>query len=140
MPFGGGGATTGTSAGAERVVLASNKGQPPSGAAIFAGACANCHHKGGELPVSRPIELGLSTAVNAPEPTNLIHIVLGGVHPAPGERGPIMPGFSDALTDPQIIELLAYVRSQFSQQPAWPSTSNVLSEIRNSYEPAVGSP
>jgi mono/diheme cytochrome c family protein len=133
-------ATTGTRNGVEGVVLASNKDQSPSGAAIFAGACANCHHNGGDLPVSRPIELGLSTTVNAPDPTNLIHIVLGGLQPAPGERGPIMPGFSGALTDPQIVALVSYVRSQFSRQPAWPNVSNVLSEIRKGNESAAGSP
>jgi mono/diheme cytochrome c family protein len=141
MPLRGDGqATTGTGAGAERVVLASNKSQPPGGATTFAGACANCHHSGGDLPISRPIELGLSTPVNAPDPTNLIRIVLGGVHPAPGERGPIMPGFSGALTDPQIVALVSYVRSQFSREPAWPNVVSVLSEIRKGNKPAAGSP
>jgi mono/diheme cytochrome c family protein len=133
-------ATTGTRTGAEGAVLASTKDRSPGGAAIFAGACASCHHSGGGLPISRPIDLGLSTTVNAPDPTNLIHIVLGGLHPAPGERGPIMPGFSGALTDPQIVALASYVRSQFSRQPAWSNISSVLSEIRKGNKSAAGSP
>jgi mono/diheme cytochrome c family protein len=112
----------------------------PSGAVIFAGACASCHHSGGELPVSRPIELGLSTPVNAPDPAALLRIVLDGIHPSSGERGPIMPGFSGALTDPQITALVSHVRSQFSRQPAWPNIAAALTKVRQNKEPATEAP
>ena len=52
--------TTSTRAGAEPG-RTNDDSTAPSGAVIFLGACARCHHSGGELPVSRPIELGLST-------------------------------------------------------------------------------
>jgi mono/diheme cytochrome c family protein len=119
--------TTGSNAGKERVT---NESASPSGSDIFAGACASCHHSGGELPVSRPIELGLSTSVNAPDPTNLIRIVLDGIHPAPGERGMLMPDFSGALTDAQIVAVVNYARRQFSTQPPWLSIANTLSMVR----------
>jgi mono/diheme cytochrome c family protein len=92
------------------------------------------------LPVSRPIELGLSTPVNAPDPAALLRIVLDGIHPSPGERGPIMPGFSGALTDPQITALVSHVRSQFSRQPAWPNIAAALTKIRQNKEPATEAP
>lgn len=111
-----------------------------SGADIFAGACATCHHSGGELPISRPVALGVSTPVNAPDPTDLIHIVLDGIHPAPGERGPIMPGFSGALTDPQIVALLSYVRGQFSRQPDWSDVAGTLATVRRQRPPRTETP
>jgi mono/diheme cytochrome c family protein len=114
--------------------------QASPGAAIFAGACASCHHSGGTLPISRPISLGLSTPVNEPDPTNLIRIVLGGIHPLPGDRGPIMPGFAGALTDRQIASLVSYVRSQFSGQPAWPDADDVVTKLRQSTPPPMEAP
>lgn len=105
-------------------------GNPPSGAAIFAGACASCHHAGGDLPVSRPVPLALSSAVNAPDATNLLHVVLSGIHPSPGTRGPLMPDFAGALTDAQIVALASYVRSQFSGGPAWSDIAATLAKIR----------
>lgn len=100
------------------------------GAAIFAGACATCHHDGGRLPISRPVALGLSSAVNGADPRNLLQIVLGGIHPAPNERGAIMPAFSGTLTDPQIVALADYVREHFSGKPKWNDTGTALEAIR----------
>jgi mono/diheme cytochrome c family protein len=119
---------------------AGDEGPPPSGAAIFAGACATCHRSGGGLPASRPIALGLSTTINASEPTNLLRIVLGGIHPPPGERGAIMPGFAGALTDPQIVALVSYLRSQYSRNPSWPDVAIALSKVRQNPEPATETP
>ncbi|MCK9916136.1 c-type cytochrome [Microbacteriaceae bacterium K1510] len=101
-----------------------------SGAAIFAGACATCHHAGGALPISRPVALGLSSTVHATNPTNLLHIILDGIHPPFGARGPIMPGFAGTLTDPQIVALASYVRSHFSDKPAWAGVDTTLSALR----------
>jgi mono/diheme cytochrome c family protein len=114
--------------------------QASGGATIFAGACASCHHSGGTLPISRPISLGLSTPVNEPDPTNLIRIVLGGIHPLPGDRGPIMPGFAGALTDQQIASLVSYVRSQFSGQPEWLNVDELVSKLRQSTPPPMEAP
>jgi mono/diheme cytochrome c family protein len=105
------------------------------GTAIFAGACATCHHGGGEFPSTRPVPLGLSTAVHGPDPRNLLHIVAEGLHPRPGESGKIMPGFAGALTDAQIVALAGYVRSRFSDKPAWTGLAEALQQIRR--RPAV---
>lgn len=108
-------------------------GSAPSGtdgAAIFAGACATCHHQGGRFPISRPVALGLSSVVNGNTPRNLLQIVLGGIHPAPNERGRMMPGFSGTLTDEQIVALADYVRGHFTGKPAWDDTEATLNAIR----------
>jgi mono/diheme cytochrome c family protein len=106
---------------------ASSDDAQSDGAAIFAGACATCHHQGGQLPVSRPIPLGLSSVVNEPSPTNFAQIVLHGIQPQAGTRGPLMPGFSGALTNQQIAALANYVRGQFSKQPAWQNVDKAIS-------------
>jgi len=111
----------------ETVGLAAD-GQP--GAAIFAGACATCHSETRLRGAAGAINLALSTAVNAPDPLNAIRIVLDGIGPAQDRRGPLMPGFSGALTDGQIAQLTGYVRAQFSTQPAWRDLETTIRRIR----------
>lgn len=111
-----------------------------SGREIFAGACVTCHHQGGRLPVSRPVELGLSTAVNSPDPRNLLRIVINGIHPPLGQRGAIMPGFSGALTDQQIVAVASYVRAHFSRKPPWGDIASVLKSIRQKARPRTEVP
>lgn len=99
------------------------------GGAIYAAACAGCH-EGGRPPPYGGINLLLSTAVSAPDPRNLANIVLAGVRPVEGERSPIMPGFAASMSDRQIAALLEYLRSRFSNQPAWSGLDNVIAEAR----------
>ena len=131
-------ATIGARVAATSGVAAAEAASP--GAALFAGACASCHRAGGGLPLSRPIALALSTPVNAREPVNLLRIVVDGIHPPPGQRGPIMPGFSGALTDPQIVALATYVRSHYSRQPAWPNVAAALADVRRRPSPVMETP
>jgi mono/diheme cytochrome c family protein len=100
------------------------------GAAIFAGACATCHRSGGQAPGARPVDLSLSDAINSPDPGNLLHIILSGIHPQARERGWIMPGFSGALTDSQIVALAGYVRTHFSDKPQWTGIEARLIQAR----------
>ena len=51
-----------------------------------------------------------------------------------------MPGFSGALTDPQIVALATYVRSHYSRQPAWPNVAAALADVRHRQTPAMESP
>ena len=115
-------------------------GDRSAGGVLFAGACASCHRSGGGLPASRPIALALSTPVNASDPANLLRIVVDGIHPPAGERGPIMPGFSGALTDPQIVALADYVRAHYSRGQAWPNIAAALADIRRNPTPAMEAP
>jgi mono/diheme cytochrome c family protein len=96
------------------------------GEQIFAGACADCHRLGGTAPV----QLALGTAINLPDPRNLIRVILDGIMPGEGEKGPMMPGFRDVLTDPQAAALVAYVRAHFTARPAWPDVVGYVRQIR----------
>jgi mono/diheme cytochrome c family protein len=84
-----------------------------AGATLFTGACANCHAGGPSLVPPRGIDLALSSAVSAPDPRNAILIILHGIHPGEGQRGPLMPPFENAFTDGQIAALLGYVRESY---------------------------
>jgi mono/diheme cytochrome c family protein len=95
-------------------------------ASIYAGACAVCHEAG------RGVSLELSTSVNAPDPRNLLHLIMDGVQPLSTTPGVFMPGFADTLTDEQIVALAAYLRGRFSQHPAWPELAATLGKLRRS--------
>jgi mono/diheme cytochrome c family protein len=102
-----------------------------NGAAIYAAACATCHETGRALPYGG-INLTLSTPISGPDPRNAANIVLSGVRPVEGERSAIMPGFADSMNDGQIAALLNYLRSRFSNQPAWTGVEKTVADARHS--------
>lgn len=67
----------------------------------------------------RGIDLALSSALRGSDPSNTIFIVLDGIHPPEGQRGPLMPRFDGAFTDGQLAALLGCLRAHYSQQAAW---------------------
>jgi mono/diheme cytochrome c family protein len=99
------------------------------GAAIFAGACALCHDAPG-MSSSPPPALGLTTSLNAPDPGNVIHIILEGLSPEPGDKGALMPGFAAELTDTQLAALVDYLRVRFTGKPAWRDVPERIATIR----------
>jgi mono/diheme cytochrome c family protein len=107
-----------------------------AGAALFNGSCAGCH--GGAAPMrtigDRP-SLGLSTAVNADSARNAIHLVLGGNPWSGSASAHYMPPFADVLSDEQISEVLRYVRSRYTQRPAWPDLHDEVANIRKEAQP-----
>jgi mono/diheme cytochrome c family protein len=100
-----------------------------TGAAIYSAACAGCHETGRALPYGG-VNLALSTAISGPDPRNAANIILSGVRPVEGERSPIMPGFSDSMTDAQIAALLNYLRARFGDQPAWAGVEKTVADAR----------
>jgi mono/diheme cytochrome c family protein len=100
-----------------------------AGGAIFAAACASCHDSGRPPPYGG-INLALSSALSAPDPRNLVNIVLAGVRPVEGERSPIMPGFAGTMNDQQIAVLVNYLRSRFTSQPPWGGLEKAIEEAR----------
>jgi mono/diheme cytochrome c family protein len=106
------------------------QGPAATGAAIFAGACASCHYEGGGQPFYRPVPLGLSSVVSAPDPRDFVNIVMNGIKPPPGAHGRWMPPFGAALNDKQVTLLVRYVRSHFSQKPAWTDIGGTVSQSR----------
>ena len=121
------------SATADSMVVISSVPSAAPGAALYASACGTCHE------TSRPQPYGglafhLSTAVNAPDPTNIINVVLLGLNSPAGERGPIMPAFGGAITDPQLVELLRFMRATFSTAPAWSNLEVLVARQRGRLE------
>ena len=102
-----------------------------AGASIYAAACAGCHETTRPLPYGG-VNLALSTAISGPDARNAANIVLTGVHPVEGERSPIMPGFAAGMNDGQIATLLSYLRSRFSNQPAWTGVEKTVADARRS--------
>jgi mono/diheme cytochrome c family protein len=115
-------------------VLAQVKSPPAAktdaaGASIYAAACATCHETDRPLPYGG-VNLALSTAISAPDARNAANIVLSGVRPVEGERSPIMPGFAASMSDVQTSVLLNYLRSRFSDQPAWVGVEKAVEDAR----------
>jgi mono/diheme cytochrome c family protein len=99
------------------------------GFAVYESACAQCH-SGSRAPPYGGIDLSLSTAINAPNPRNIINVTLHGLHGPPGERAAIMPGFEGAISDGQLAALLDYMRHRFSDEPPWPDVSSDIDAAR----------
>jgi mono/diheme cytochrome c family protein len=124
-------------------VASKEKGEPPgkpptlasaTGAAVYEGACAQCHDPARGGSVEGALPLPLSSAVGAATPRNLVQITLHGIRPPDGERGPWMPAFGDALTDAQVGALADYVRATFSDQPPWKDAESVAKSVRRDPE------
>lgn len=124
------------SAGSQTTAMA----EPPDdqGAVLYASACASCHDAGRPVPYGG-INLALSTTVSSDDPRNALRVILGGVPATSGARGPIMPGFSDTLTDSQVIALAQYIRTRFTQKPAWTDVPDQLSKIRTEAQASTSS-
>ena len=99
------------------------------GAPIYAAACATCHESDRPMPYNG-INLRLSTALSAPDARNAANIILSGIRPVGGERGPIMPGFANSMSDEQTAVLLNYLRVRFSTQPAWNGVEQIIRDAR----------
>ena len=100
-----------------------------AGKAIYVSACASCHEINRPLPYGG-INLALSSAISAPDPRNLVNLVLSGVRPVEGERSPIMPGFADSMNDAQIASLLNYLRARFGKRAAWGDLGKIIEDAR----------
>ena len=89
------------------------------GAAIYASACAVCHDSGRPLPFGG-LTFALSTAVNAPDPQNIVNVTLFGLPAADGEASSIMPGFAGVLNRMQhVARCSTTCASASATQPAW---------------------
>jgi mono/diheme cytochrome c family protein len=94
---------------------------------IYQSACAVCHESGRPLPFGG-MDLALSTAMQGPDPINVINVVLAGLPAAGGERSPIMPGFAGALSEAQLADLVVYLRAHFSDKGPW---TDVAKHVRD---------
>jgi mono/diheme cytochrome c family protein len=100
------------------------------GTSVYAQACASCHDLGRGLASSSALQLPLAVAVHDPDPRSLIRIVLRGIQPPTGAAARWMPAFGDALTDEQLVALLAYLRKAAAGAPPWNDLAERVREAR----------
>ncbi len=99
-------------------------------ARLYMVACASCHYNSGETPLAVRPDLALSSALNLPEPTNLIQVVLHGISAKEGIQGVVMPSFAQALSDTDIARIAAYLRRTRTTLPPWPDLDTKIAAMR----------
>ena len=99
-------------------------------ARFYIAACASCHYNSGHAPLAVRPDLALNSAVNLPDPTNLIQVMLRGVTAAEGIPGVVMPSFAHAFTDADIARIAAYLRRTRTNLPPWPGLDTKVAAIR----------
>jgi len=115
-------------------------GTESAGAALFAAACATCHGPAAPLTrlANRPA-LARSSAVTGDDPANFIQTVLHGIaweRPAPGgAAAAYMPPFGDVLSDAQVADLAAWVRTGMAGRPAWSDVARASGKLRKEARP-----
>ena len=103
-------------------------------ALLYMAACASCHYNAGAPRALRP-DLALNSAVNLPEPSNLIQVVLNGINAGDGIPGAVMPGFGHALSDRDIARIAAYLRRTRTALPPWTDLDAQIAALRAKTEP-----
>ena len=77
----------------------------------------------------RPL-LSLGSAVQEADPRDVAQIILHGLKSPTGASGPFMPAFADSFTDSQIAEIAGYLRSGYTDHPAWPKLNEAVAQAR----------
>ncbi len=102
----------------------------PEAAALFAGACAVCHEPGAPMMQQGRPPLAWGTPLHADNPHDTVQIILKGLVSPAGPTGPSMPAYADLLDDRQVADLAAYLRSRFTEKPAWPDVGGAVTKAR----------
>jgi mono/diheme cytochrome c family protein len=105
------------------------------GQALFAAACAGCH--AAPAPMMRLAQrpgLDRSSAVQGASPVNFVQTVLNGIPWQPSS--PLyMPPFADTLSDEQVAQLAAYVRSGIASREGWKDVATISAKLRKETQP-----
>lgn len=112
----------------DRLTLAQQ--QHPEAAALYAGACATCHDPDAPMMQQGRPPLAWGTPLHEDNPHDTVRIILQGLTPPAGAAGPTMPAYADVLSDHQVQELAAYLRTRFTDKPAWPDVPAAVAEAR----------
>lgn len=104
------------------------RGDDP-GAELYRATCAYCHYNRGEAALQRP-ELALNSALTAPDPDNLVQVILHGVSVKDGLPGLMMPPYANTLSDHDIAQLAAWLRKTRTDQAPWPDLERRVEQIR----------
>jgi mono/diheme cytochrome c family protein len=101
------------------------------GASLYMSACASCHYNPPSgLQLARP-ELGLKSSISAPDPTNLVQVILHGVSVKDGLPGAMMPAFSVGMSDADIAAIAVYLRKSRTTLPPWTDVPAVVAKVRS---------
>ncbi|WP_268800509.1 molybdopterin cofactor-binding domain-containing protein [Pseudomonas huanghezhanensis] len=103
-----------------------------NGQRVFEGSCQGCHADGlGPKLFGVSPSLATNTNVHSTLPDNLVKVILQGIAtPATPDLG-YMPGFKDSLSNTQISELIAYLRSRFApNEPQWTGVQDKVAYLR----------
>jgi mono/diheme cytochrome c family protein len=101
----------------------------PRGKMIFEGACVSCHGWTGESSISPFATLTGSWAVNDPNGTNVVQVVLSGTKRLTPELAVSMPAFGNAYSDDEVAALANYVTARFGAK-ASQVTARDVAELR----------
>jgi mono/diheme cytochrome c family protein len=99
-------------------------------ARLYTAACASCHYNSGSMPLAVRPDLALNSALNLPDPTNLIQGVLHGIGAEEGMPGVVMPSFAPAFSDADIARIAAYLRRTRTNSPPWSNLETKIATIR----------
>lgn len=103
---------------------------------LFVGYCVSCHFNRPEAQTGRRPELALNTAVSAPDPSNLIRVMLRGVTEDEGDADAYMPGFEMLLSDQDVADIASYLHAAYApEQEAWSGLQARAAEIRRLRDP-----
>jgi mono/diheme cytochrome c family protein len=106
------------------------------GADVFAASCASCHPGDAPLPFGG-IDFQLSSAVNAPDPRNVILVTLAGLPATDGRAVGMMPGFDGAMSNDDLNALLVFLRQRFSNQPPWGNLTDRIETARRAMRESI---
>ncbi len=98
-------------------------------ARLYMAACASCHYNAGAPLAMRP-DLALNSALNLPDPSNFIQVVLHGIDAQDGIPGVVMPSFGRALSDGDIARIGAYLRRTRTPWPPWSGLDKQIAALR----------
>ncbi|KAB0677738.1 c-type cytochrome [Aureimonas leprariae] len=126
----GGGGPGGAAPAGDSLTAAVQPASTERGEAVYAAACATCHASGRPQPYGG-LDFHLSTAVAAPDPGNIVTVVLHGLPPGDGDYSSVMPAFAGTLSDADAVALLAYMRRTFTDKPAWTDLEKLVADTRS---------
>jgi mono/diheme cytochrome c family protein len=102
----------------------------PWGATLFAGACAVCHEPGAPMMQQGRPHLAWGTPLHVDHSHDTVRIIMQGLRSPAGPAGPTMPAFADMLTDAQVREITAYLRTRFTDKPPWTDIVRAVADAR----------
>jgi mono/diheme cytochrome c family protein len=95
------------------------------GKQVFEGACAGCHGWSGISPLASVADLTGARAVNDPQATNVVQIVLAGEEHSSGEVALHMPAFGRSYSDNEVAAVANYVTARFGSKGSSLDARNV---------------